>query len=82
MAENNSTTEKVICMPSENRCDPMAWMAMLNNGSLNGNNFCAVRLDSDDLMTVGYVKRTGIPLSEMGKIYVEEISKYKENVLK
>lgn len=38
MAEN-TTTEKVICMPSENRCDPMAWMAMLNNGSLNGNNF-------------------------------------------
>ena len=38
MAEN-TTTEKVICMPSENRCDPMAWMAMMNNGSLNGNNF-------------------------------------------
>lgn len=49
---------------------------------LNGNNYCAVRLDCDETMTVGYIKKTGIPLSEMGKKYVEEISRYKNNVLK
>lgn len=49
---------------------------------LNGNNFVAVRLDSDDIMSVGYIKKTGIPLSKMGQIYVDEISKYKDNVLK
>lgn len=48
---------------------------------LNGDNYCAVRLDSDDIMTVGYIKKKGIPLSTMGKIYVEEISKYKNKVL-
>lgn len=49
---------------------------------LNGDNYCAVRLDSDDKMTVGYIKKKGIPLSKMGKLYVDEISKYENNVLK
>lgn len=49
---------------------------------LNGDNYCAVPLDCEDTMTVGYIKKTGIPLSNMAKIYVEEISKYKNNVLR
>lgn len=49
---------------------------------LNGDNYCAVRLDCKDIMTVGYIKKSGIPLSSMGRIYVDEISKYKNNVLK
>ena len=48
---------------------------------LNGDNYCAIPLDSDEIMTIGYIKKKGIPLSTMGKIYVEEISKYKNNVL-
>lgn len=48
---------------------------------LNGNNYCAVRLDCEDIMTVGYIKKSGIPLSTMGKKYVEEIAKYESNVL-
>lgn len=48
---------------------------------LNGDNYCAVRLDCDDTMTIGYIKKKGIPLSNMGKLYVDEISKYKDNVL-
>ena len=48
---------------------------------LNGDNYCAIPLDSTEKMTVGYIKKKGIPLSTMGKIYVDEISKYKENVL-
>lgn len=49
---------------------------------LNGDEYCAVRLDSDDIMTVGYIKKKGIPLSPMGRLYVDEISKYKDHVLK
>lgn len=48
---------------------------------LNGDEFTAVRLDCDDLMTIGYIKRKGIPLSTIGSLYIEEVEKYKENVL-
>ncbi len=49
---------------------------------LNGDDFCAVRLDSNDLMTIGYIKRKGIPLSPIGQLYIQEVEKYKDNVLK
>lgn len=48
---------------------------------LNGDEYRAVRLDSDDLMTIGYIKKKGIPLSLMGAQYIEELSKYKDRVL-
>lgn len=48
---------------------------------LNGDEYRAVRLDSDDLMTIGYIKKKGIPLSSMGAQYIEELSKYKDKVL-
>lgn len=48
---------------------------------LNGDEYRAVRLDSDDLMTIGYIKKKGIPLSIMGAQYIEELSKYKDRVL-
>lgn len=48
---------------------------------LNGDEYTAVRLDSDDLMTIGYIKRKGIPLSEIGLQYISEVEKYKEKVL-
>jgi DNA-binding transcriptional LysR family regulator len=48
---------------------------------LNGDDYCAVRLDSEDLMTIGYIKRKGIPLSPIGKLYIEEVEKYKNMVL-
>lgn len=49
---------------------------------LNGDDFVAVRLDCDDLMTIGYIKRKGVPLSAIGQMYIEEVEKYKDNVLK
>ena len=49
---------------------------------LNGDDYCAVRLDSDDIMTVGYIKKKGIPLTSMGKKYIDEISRYESDVLK
>jgi len=48
---------------------------------LNGNDFKALRLDCDDLMTIGYIKRKGVPLSTIGQLYIQEIEKYKENIL-
>lgn len=48
---------------------------------LNGSNYCAVKLKTDEKMTIGYVSRKSAVLSEMGQKYIEELSKYKEMVL-
>lgn len=44
---------------------------------LNGSEYCAVRLKSDEVMTIGYLARKGAPISSLGQKYLEEISKYK-----
>lgn len=41
---------------------------------LNGDNFCAIRLESDEEMTIGYIARKGATISNLGKKYIEEIS--------
>lgn len=48
---------------------------------LNGSDYCAVKLKSDEVMSIGYLKRKGIALSELGQKYVEELSKYKDKAL-
>ncbi len=48
---------------------------------LNGSDYCAVKLKSDEVMTIGYLKRKGVALSELGIKYVEELSKYKDKAL-
>ncbi len=48
---------------------------------LNGTDYCAVKLDTDEKMTIGYVKRKSSVLSEIGKQYIEELGRYKEKVL-
>lgn len=48
---------------------------------LNGGDYKAVRLEEDETMTIGYIKRKGIPLSSMGKLYIEELAQYKNQVL-
>lgn len=48
---------------------------------LNGNDYCAVRLDSDESMTIGYIKRKGIALSPLAQKYLEILVEYKDNVL-
>ncbi len=48
---------------------------------LNGRDYCAIPLDSDEEMTIGYVSRKGVPLSFLGEMYLEEIEKYRQNVL-
>lgn len=41
--------------------------------SLNGSDYCAVKLKSDEVMTIGYLKRKGVAISALGKKYLEEI---------
>ena len=48
---------------------------------LNGTDYCAVKLDSDEVMTIGYLKRKNVALSRLGQRYVEELSKYKDSAL-
>lgn len=49
---------------------------------LNGDEYCAVKLASDEVMTIGYLVRKGVAVSELGQKYLEELSKYKDRVLK
>ena len=48
----------------------------------NGSDYCAVKLKSDEIMTIGYISRKGVPISPLGKKYLEEISKYKDKALR
>ncbi|MBO5351823.1 MAG: LysR family transcriptional regulator substrate-binding protein, partial [Lachnospiraceae bacterium] len=49
---------------------------------LNGSDYCAVRLKSDEIMTIGYLSRKGVTVSSLGQKYIEELSKYKDKALK
>lgn len=49
--------------------------------TLNGSDYCAVKLKSDEVMTIGYLKRRGTALSELGQRYLEELEKFKACVL-
>lgn len=48
---------------------------------LNGTDYCAVKLKTDEKMTIGYIARRSSVLSKIGQRYVEELSKYREKVL-
>ena len=49
---------------------------------LNGSEYCAVKLDSEEIMTVGYLIRKGMNISPLGEKYLEEILKFKDKALK
>lgn len=49
--------------------------------SLNGSDYVAVKLKSDEVMTIGYLKKKGTTLSPLGEKYLEEISKFKDKAL-
>ena len=48
---------------------------------LNGSDYRAVPLVETEKMRIGYVKRKGAKVSHIGEIYIEELKKYKENVM-
>lgn len=49
---------------------------------LNGSEYCAVKLKSEEVMTIGYLVRKGVAISKLGQKYLEEISKYKDKARK
>lgn len=48
---------------------------------LNGAEYCAVRLKSDEIMTIGYLARKGVTISPLGQKYIAELVEYKDKVL-
>ena len=48
---------------------------------LNGSEYCAVKLKSDEKMSIGYIARKGAVISNIGQKYIEEIGKYKDKAL-
>lgn len=48
---------------------------------LNGADYCAVKLKSDELMTIGYLMKKGAIISPLGQKYIEEILKYKDKAM-
>lgn len=43
---------------------------------LNGDGYTAVPFETEDKMTIGYIKRKGIPLSHLGTRYIDILRKY------
>ncbi|MCI7738788.1 MAG: LysR family transcriptional regulator [Lachnospiraceae bacterium] len=43
---------------------------------LNGSEYCAVKLKSDEVMTIGYLSRKGTAISSLGQKYLEELAKF------
>ncbi|MEL7648821.1 MAG: LysR family transcriptional regulator [Sedimentibacter sp.] len=48
---------------------------------LNGNDYKAIPLDSDEVMSIGYITRKNTTMSQLGHKYVDELIKFKEKVL-
>ncbi|MDE7254053.1 MAG: LysR family transcriptional regulator [Acetatifactor sp.] len=48
---------------------------------LNGDGYSAVLLDTEDQMNIGYIKRKGMPLSALGRKYLDVLQQYERNVL-
>ena len=45
---------------------------------LNGELYQTVPLETKEKMTIGYIKKRQIPLSEIGEVYVQELGKFGE----
>jgi DNA-binding transcriptional LysR family regulator len=48
---------------------------------LNGSDYVAVPLETDEHMTIGYIARKGMSVSPLGERYLEEIRKYRDYIL-
>lgn len=48
---------------------------------LNGNEYAAVPLHTDEKMHIGYIKKKGMPLSRLGERYISELKKFEKNIL-
>lgn len=48
---------------------------------LNGSDYCAVKLKSEEVMSIGYLVHKGVAISPLGQKYLEELEKYKNRAL-
>lgn len=48
---------------------------------LNGSGYVAVKLKSEEIMSIGYLIRKGVSISSLGQKYLDEIIKYKDKAL-
>lgn len=48
---------------------------------LNGSDYCAVKLKSEEIMTIGYLVRKGMTISPLGQKYLDEVAKFRHKVL-
>ena len=48
---------------------------------LNGSDYIAIPLEESEKMHIGYIHIKGAKISKIGEIYLEELRKYKDNVL-
>ncbi len=48
---------------------------------LNGSDYAAVKLDSQERMTIGYLSWKDAHISEIGKKYIEEIEKFRDKAM-
>lgn len=49
---------------------------------LNGEGYKAIPLDTDETMTIGYIKHQNMPLGNLAQMYVDELKTYSKKVLK
>ena len=86
-----STNEYTRTVKASDRATMLNLMVGLNGYTLcsgiiceelNGSDYAAVPLKETEVMTIGYVKRKSIQLSELAQLYVNELAKYKNLVLK
>lgn len=48
---------------------------------LNGSDYVAVKLKSEEIMSIGYLMRKGVAISPLGQKYLEELAKYRDKTL-
>ena len=61
--------------------DRATFLNLMVGLKLNGSDYCAVRLKSDERMTIGYLVRKGAAISPLGQRYLDEIKKYDNMVI-
>ena len=85
-----STNEYKQIIKADDRATLLNLMVGLNGytlcsgiicSELNGNDYAAVPLKTEERMTIGYIKRKRMPLSQLGEKYIEELKKYAGKVL-
>lgn len=85
-----STQEYKQIIKADDRATMLNLMVGLNGytlcsgiicAELNGDEYAAVSLNTQEKMTIGYIKHKRMPLSVLGEKYIEELKTYKDRIL-